>query len=115
MAAAPRQAGSRRRPWADPEKQPRVLAWAKRRLRRDVHERGQGVGQRLAAARLGDADHVAAGEGGGPPNGLDRRRLVEARGEDNLRAPKTRRPLSWALARGRAALVIAGSGALALN
>ena len=42
------------------------------------------VGQRLARAGLGDADHVLAHQGHGPPLALDRRGLLEARFDDLL-------------------------------
>mmetsp|Transcript_110009 Transcript_110009/g.350887 ORF Transcript_110009/g.350887 Transcript_110009/m.350887 type:complete len:537 (+) Transcript_110009:384-1994(+) len=47
-------------------------------LRVDVHDGGQKEGERLAGARLRDADHVAPGERDGPALHLDRRGLLEA-------------------------------------
>mmetsp|Transcript_53070 Transcript_53070/g.148993 ORF Transcript_53070/g.148993 Transcript_53070/m.148993 type:complete len:457 (-) Transcript_53070:3-1373(-) len=50
----------------------RAVAWSQRRLRQDVDHRRQQVRERLAAARLGQAHHVVAGERDRPPDRLDR-------------------------------------------
>mmetsp|Transcript_1235 Transcript_1235/g.3590 ORF Transcript_1235/g.3590 Transcript_1235/m.3590 type:complete len:505 (-) Transcript_1235:62-1576(-) len=55
-----------------------AVAGAEWRLRAEVHQRREEVGQGLAAAGLRDADHVTPRHGRRPADGLDRRGTREA-------------------------------------